>query len=81
MKDERKDIRHKDPQNARRQRFLAGWTDAAVNGILYDTVTTKKTHTNMGNLFGWIYGEQSRDFKMETWYRYRGHFVGEVDTE
>ncbi len=35
----------------------------------------------MGNLFGWIYGEQSMDFKMETWYRYRSHFVGQVDTE
>jgi hypothetical protein len=24
----------------------------------------------MGNLFGWIYGRQSMDFKLETWYRY-----------
>ena len=69
---ERKDARDEDPQNTHRRVFLGGWTNA-VNGQLYDTVLKKKTHANMGNLFGWIYGHQSMDFKLETWYRYRAH--------
>lgn len=70
--DSRKDIRVEDPQDTHLRAFLGGWTDA-VNGKFYDTVLTRKTHANMGNLFGWIYGQQSRDFKLETWYRYRAH--------
>lgn len=54
---------------SRRRAFLSGWT-AAVNGRLFETVMVKKTHANMGNLFGWIYGQQSREFKLETWERY-----------
>ena len=31
---------------------------------------SKKTHANMGNLFGWIYGEQPQEFKKATWETY-----------
>jgi hypothetical protein len=58
---------------------LAGWTDA-INGRLYKTVLKRKTHQNMGNLFGWIYEPQSDYFKLETWYRYCAHAIeAEVD--
>lgn len=42
----------------------------AENGLLYGTARRKKTHMNMGNLFGWIYGDQPDEFKLETWERY-----------
>lgn len=64
----RQDVR-KPPDAARQRAFLSGWT-AAVNGQLYGTVTSKKTHANMGNLFGWIYGDQPEEFRLETWDRY-----------
>jgi hypothetical protein len=80
MRDIRKDVRDQDPQKTHRRAFLAGWTDA-VNGRLYETILTRKTHTNMGNLFGWIYGQQSRDFKLETWYRYRGHAIQQEEED
>ena len=64
----RKDIRMA-PDSNRYRAFLAGWT-AAINGKLYKSVFTKKTHANMGNLFGWIYGEQPEDFKESTWETY-----------
>jgi hypothetical protein len=57
------------PDEDRYRAFLAGWT-RAVNGRLYRSVRTRKTHANMGNLFGWIYGEQPGEFKRETWDRY-----------
>lgn len=41
------------PDEARLRAFLAGWT-SAVNGTLYGSVQTRKTHPNMGNLFDWI---------------------------
>jgi len=69
MTEGRNDIRDPDPGITHRAAFLKGWTDGE-NGILYTTVVESKTHTNMGNLFGWIYGAQPKDFKMETWYRY-----------
>ena len=78
MTDERNDIRDPDPQVGHRGAFMAGWT-AAENGTLYDSVLTRKTHQNMGNLFGWIYGKQPRVFKLETWYRYCGHTLVQVD--
>ena len=65
---ERKDIRMA-PDSNRYRAFLTGWT-AAVNGKLYKSVFTKKTHANMGNLFGWVYGEQPEDFKESTWETY-----------
>ncbi len=71
MTDTRKDIRTRNPQEQHRGAFLRGWNDAARDGRLYKTVLGMKTHANMGNLFGWIYGQQSLDFKLETWYRYR----------
>jgi len=57
------------PDEARMRAFLAGWSDA-VSGHLYRTVRSKKTHANMGNLFGWIYGDQPDEFRLETWERY-----------
>ena len=55
-----------------RQRFIAfkrGWKDA-TKGKLYDSVNNKKTHTNMGNLFGWIYGECPEEMKKRVWEQY-----------
>lgn len=55
-----------------RQRFIAfkrGWKDA-TKGKLYDSIYKKKTHTNMGNLFGWIYGECPEEMKKKVWERY-----------
>ena len=69
MTNQRDDIRDLDPQESHRTAFLAGWT-RAVQGDLFATVMEKKTHANMGNLFGWIYGEQSREFRLATWYHY-----------
>lgn len=66
--DGRLDIR-KAPDAGRRRAFLKGWS-AAVNGQLYGSVRRKKTHMNMGNLFGWIYGDHTEEFKLETWERY-----------
>lgn len=58
------------PPNAeRKKKFMRGWEDAA-SGVLYDSVRTRKTHANMGNLFGWIFGEQSEGFREETWRHY-----------
>lgn len=68
VSDGRLDIRNP-PDSARRRAFLAGWADA-VDGQLYGTIRSKKTHANMGNLFGWIYGNQSDEFRLETWQRY-----------
>lgn len=65
---ERRDIR-RPPDAARRDAFLRGWS-AAVEGQLYRSILKKKTHTNMGNLFGWIYGDQPEQFRLETWDRY-----------
>lgn len=58
-----------EPNPSRRRAFFSGWADA-VRGKLYETVHTKKTHQTMGNLFGWIYGDQPEDFRRETWKRY-----------
>jgi hypothetical protein len=48
---------------------MTGWA-AAARGVLYETSRSEKTHANMGNLFGWIYGDESEDFKEDTWDRY-----------
>ena len=64
----RRDVRNP-PDSVRRGRFMKGWDDA-VAGRLYRSVGSRKTHANMGNLFGWIYGEQSEEFREETWRRY-----------
>lgn len=68
LNEARNDIR-KDPNDYRRRAFLSGWA-AAVNGTLYESVEKRKTHTNMGNLFGWVYGDQDYDFRIDTWDRY-----------
>ena len=61
--------RRKPPDEFRRRAFMNGW-DSAVAGILYTTIHTKKTHANMGNLFGWIHGDMPEEFRDETWARY-----------
>lgn len=66
--EERLDVRQP-PDPARRAAFLRGW-DAAVEGSLYSSITSRKTHANMGNLFGWIYGDRPEAFRIETWERY-----------
>ncbi|OWZ84091.1 hypothetical protein [Natranaerobius trueperi] len=60
------------PDLGRKRAFYSGWSDA-IKGNLYKSAYTKKTHANMGNLFGWIYGDQSKEFKEETWERYIKH--------
>jgi hypothetical protein len=70
--DGRVDVR-RPPDEARRRAFFAGWTDA-VNGRLYNSVLDSKTHANMGNLFGWIYGDMPREFRLATWERYENVF-------
>jgi hypothetical protein len=62
------DVR-KPPDPARRNAFLKGWQDA-IGGLLYDSIRTRKTHANMGNLFGWIYGDKPTEFRDATWDRY-----------
>ncbi len=50
---------------------MKGW-EAAVEGQLYGSIQRRKSHANMGNLFGWIYGDQPEDFRIATWERYVG---------
>ena len=65
----RRDNRNRDPQDTHRVVFMGGWTDA-VNGKLYASTAKRKTHANMGNLFGWIFGQQPDDFKLQIWSLY-----------
>ena len=69
MANTRRDNRNRNPQDTHRVVFMGGWTDA-VNGTLYETVLDRKTHANMGNLFGWIFGAQSPEFKTQIWQLY-----------
>lgn len=69
------DIR-KTPDNSRKKAFLLGWKDA-VDGDLYTGAYQYKTHANMGNLFGWIYGDTSSEFREKTWDRYVENSKGE----
>ena len=62
------DIRNP-PAKPRFTAFKGGWKDA-VEGNLYSTIETKKTHANMGNLFGWIYGGSSDELKKKAWEQY-----------
>ncbi|MGM0409829.1 MAG: hypothetical protein ACQEQF_03620 [Bacillota bacterium] len=49
--------------------FKRGWKDAQ-KGKLYNSVKNKRTHTSIGNLFGWIYGECSNKMKKRVWEQY-----------
>lgn len=75
MADNRTEKRNPNPQNAHREAFLRGWSDAVrekeprIYKAAFDPQGAK-THQNMGNLFGWIYGRQPINFRLETWYRY-----------
>lgn len=62
----RKDQRNRDPQGTHRAVFMGGWTDA-VNRKLYASIGDRKTHKNMGNLCGWIFGQQTGEFKDHIW--------------
>lgn len=66
---QRVDRRTIPPGPAHEQAFMRGW-DAAVQGRLFGSVRTRTTHTGMGNLFGWIYGDQPESFRQATWGRY-----------
>jgi len=57
------------PDLARKNAFLKGWQDA-LGGVLYESVRIRKTHANMGNLFGWIYGDKPSEFRDATWDHY-----------
>lgn len=70
MPDLRKDRRNRDPQGEHRRAFMAGWTKA-VNGELHVSIGEKKTHANMGNLFGWIFGPKPDDFRRDIWDLYQ----------
>lgn len=61
--------KRKPPSANSRQAFMMGW-DAAVAGRLFNTVHAVKTHENMGNMFGWIYGDKPEWFRQETWEKY-----------
>jgi hypothetical protein len=57
------------PDESRKRAFMRGW-EAAIEGRLFGSIRRRKTHANMGNLFGWIYGAASRPFREATWERY-----------
>ena len=69
------DTSKKKPTDPHREAFLRGWSDAVrekearIYTAAFDPHAAK-THQNMGNLFGWIYGRQPLNFRLETWYRY-----------
>lgn len=67
-KKEIKDVRS-DPDNLRLGAFKRGW-GAAVKGKLYKSIKKKRTHANMGNLHGWIYGDCSDEKKEKIWNQY-----------
>ena len=69
MPDPRKDNRNRAPQSAHRAVFMGGWTDA-VSGTLYESVTKRKTQANIGNIFGWIFGQKDEEFKKYIWELY-----------
>ncbi len=71
------DIR-KVPDEKRKRAFLKGWEDA-LKGDLYTGAYQYKTHANMGNLFGWIYGRTSSGFREESWERYIENTDGQWD--
>ena len=72
MSNTRRDERNRAPQDAHRAVFMGGWTDA-VNGMLYESVLDRKTHANMGNLFGWIFAHKDEEFKKQIWDLYVEH--------
>lgn len=78
-RDGRRDIRNP-PDQARKEAFLRGWS-AAVGGQLYGSIRKRKTHQNMGNLFGWIYGEQPPGFREAMWRRYVDHATEDASEE
>ena len=62
------DVRGK-PSKYKKSAFLSGWKDAE-EGKLYYSIEDRKTHQNMGNLFGWIYGNISKKEKNKIWKQY-----------
>lgn len=57
------------PNNYKYSAFKRGWNDA-IKGKLYDSIKVKKTHANMGNLFGWIYGDCPDEMIKKVWDSY-----------
>lgn len=72
MTDTRRDRRDRDPQYSHKRVFMGGWTDA-VHGKRYATIDDRKTHANMGNLFGWVFGSKPKKFKELIWVLYVGY--------
>ena len=68
------------PDRKKYTAFKRGWEDA-IQGKLYDSVRDKKTHTNMGNLFGWIYGECPDDLKKKVWEDYKRYNTKYLDKQ
>nr|AGF93113.1 hypothetical protein FLSS-17_0021 [uncultured organism] len=59
------------PDKRRLRAFKTGWTDATKEEPeWYETNKEKRTHQNMGNLFGWVYGEASNAIKEKVWEQY-----------
>ena len=72
MSTQRKDLRNQDPKESHKRVFMGGWTDA-VNDKRYASIDKRKTHANMGNLFGWIFGNKPQKFKEIVWALYVGY--------
>lgn len=60
------------PQKDERRRaaFMGGWEDA-LHGRVYAAVNAPRTHANMGNLFGWVFGDKGYEFREVIWNLYR----------
>ena len=80
MTETRKDVRNRDPQDTHRAVFIGGWTDA-VNGKRYATIDSRKTHANMGNLFGWIFGNKDEKFRDQIWKLYLENALDDIEEE
>ncbi len=66
------DIRSK-PNDEALKAFKRGWRTAAQKNILFEDIEEHRTHTNAGNLFGWIYGEAPEKLIEEVWKEYIAH--------
>ncbi len=80
MTDKRQDLRDQDPDVFHKRAFMTGWTDA-VNGKLYASTRDRKTHSNMGNLFGWVFGAKNENFRNQIWFLYLENALGDIEEE
>lgn len=80
MSNARRDRRNRDPQGTHKNVFMGGWTDA-VNGKRYATIDDRKTHANMGNLFGWVFGPKPDEFREQIWELYLENALNDIEEE